>query len=454
MADLECTLGKITPTEIVNAINARVEENAGITPATNTKITYDAKGLVTSGEAATTADIADSTDKRYVTDTEAGHIDNLSGTNTGDNSVNTLYSDLETNVPTALDTGTVTGTSYGIHSDSGDDDIILVQATTTDAGLLSADKWDEIVANSLKETNVTTDLTQTPTTTQVTVHSSDGDDIIILQASDTIAGVMSVDHHDKLDGIEADADVNLDAAGMEALISHDNLQNITAKQHIDWTVDDADVIHSANYTNTTYVSGDFVHDDLNSVAADEHIDWTVDDAKVIHADNYTNTTYDDSDFVDLTTAQSVGGIKTFTAAPVLPSTTIIEVATDTTPQLGGDLDFNGKTMNKSAVRQVADDSGSGTVTFDYDTEDMIQYTATAALTTLTFSNFPSGDVAGYIIDAVDWGNYAITHPGTMLFAAGTAPTYTTDGTDRILVTSDKDGILTLTVIAQDIKAVA
>jgi len=216
MADLECTLGKITPTEIVEAVNARVEENADITPGTKTKVTYDAKGLVTAGEAATTADIADSTDKRYVTDAESTVIGNTSGTNSGD-----------------------------------------------------------------------------------------------------------------------------------------------------------------------------------------------------------------KDVVD-----------------------------DTSPQLGGDLDFNGKTMNKSAVRQVADDSGSGTVTFDYATEDMIQYTATGNLTTLTFSNFPSGDVAGYIIDAVDWGNYTITHPGTMLFAAGTAPTYTTDGTDRILVTSDKDAILTLTIIAQDIKVVA
>jgi len=277
MADLECTLGKITPTEIVNAIvnavNARVEENAPITPATNTKITYDAKGLITSGESATTADIADSTDKRYVTDAESTVIDNTSGTNSG------------------------------------------------------------------------------------------------------------------------------------------------------------------------------------RVAADEHIDWTVDDAKVIHADNYTDTTYDDTDFVDLTTAQSVGGIKTFTAAPVLPSTTIIEVATDTTPQLGGDLDCNGKTLNKSAVRQIADDTlGTGTYTFAYADSDMVQLTATGSIT-LAVSGFPSGDVAGFIVDCINFGAYTITHQVAWLFAAGTAPTYTTGGTDRILLTSDKDGLITLTVIAQDIKAV-
>lgn len=68
--------------------------NATITGATKTKITYDAKGLVTAGADATTADIADSTNKRYVTDANLTTIGNQSGTNTGDNAVNSLYSGL------------------------------------------------------------------------------------------------------------------------------------------------------------------------------------------------------------------------------------------------------------------------------------------------------------------------------------------------------------------------
>lgn len=58
--------------------------NGPITGATKTKITYDAKGLVTSGADATTADIADSSNKRYVTDAQLTVIGNTSGTNTGD----------------------------------------------------------------------------------------------------------------------------------------------------------------------------------------------------------------------------------------------------------------------------------------------------------------------------------------------------------------------------------
>jgi hypothetical protein len=79
---------------IQTQLDAKVDENAAITGATKTKITYDAKGLVTAGADATTADIADSTNKRYVTDAQATVIGNTSGTNTGDNATNSQYSGL------------------------------------------------------------------------------------------------------------------------------------------------------------------------------------------------------------------------------------------------------------------------------------------------------------------------------------------------------------------------
>jgi nitrogen fixation protein len=76
-----------------------VAKNTAITGATKTKITYDAKGLVTAGADATTADISDSTNRRYVTDAQQTVIGNTSGTNTGDQTI-TL-------------TGDVTGTGTG-----------------------------------------------------------------------------------------------------------------------------------------------------------------------------------------------------------------------------------------------------------------------------------------------------------------------------------------------------
>jgi hypothetical protein len=60
--------------------------------------------------------------------------------------------DVATNVPTALSIGTVTAITYGITTDGGADDLVLPEANTTQAGLLGADKWDEIVANTAKVT--------------------------------------------------------------------------------------------------------------------------------------------------------------------------------------------------------------------------------------------------------------------------------------------------------------
>ena len=73
-----------------------VVKNNDISAATKTKITYDTKGLVTNGADATTADIADTLNKRYITDAQLTVVSNTSGTNTGDNATNTQYSGLAT----------------------------------------------------------------------------------------------------------------------------------------------------------------------------------------------------------------------------------------------------------------------------------------------------------------------------------------------------------------------
>jgi hypothetical protein len=69
---------------LTSDLTSKVDSNAAITGATKTKITYDSKGLVTAGADATTSDIADSSNKRYVTDAQLTVLGNTSGTNTGD----------------------------------------------------------------------------------------------------------------------------------------------------------------------------------------------------------------------------------------------------------------------------------------------------------------------------------------------------------------------------------
>ena len=93
-------------TDLQTALDGKVDENSAITGATKTKVTYDQKGLVTAGADATTADIADSTNRRYVTDAQLVVVGNTSGTNTGDNATNSQYSGLATSKQDTLVSGT------------------------------------------------------------------------------------------------------------------------------------------------------------------------------------------------------------------------------------------------------------------------------------------------------------------------------------------------------------
>lgn len=77
-----------------------VAANAAITGATKTKVTYDAKGLVTSGTDATTADINDSSNRRYCTDAQKTVIGNTSGTNTGDETHSSILTKIAESSPT------------------------------------------------------------------------------------------------------------------------------------------------------------------------------------------------------------------------------------------------------------------------------------------------------------------------------------------------------------------
>ena len=90
--------------------------NTAITGATKTKITFDATGFVTAGADATTADIAASTNRNYVTDVQAGVISNTSGVNTGDQTI-TLTGDVtgsgNGSFATTLANSGVTSGTYG-----------------------------------------------------------------------------------------------------------------------------------------------------------------------------------------------------------------------------------------------------------------------------------------------------------------------------------------------------
>ena len=141
-----------------------------------------------------------------------------------------------TNVPTSLSAGTVSATTYGITSDGGANDIVLPEANTDNAGLLGADKWDEIVANTAKNTNVPTSLSTGTVGISTVAITSDGgaDDVTIPAATNAAAGVATAAQIIALEAIDTEAE-------LEALLELQDLQG---------AVTDAQVPNDITITNS------------------------------------------------------------------------------------------------------------------------------------------------------------------------------------------------------------
>ena len=128
---------------------------------------------------------------------------------------------IDSNVSTALSTGTVTTTTYGINSDGSNDDVILASATTSKAGLMSKAKFDEVEANNKKVTNAATALSTGTVTGTTYGITSDGatNDVILAGATVSDAGVMSAADKVKLNGIDTNAnDYTLTIADVKAVL--------------------------------------------------------------------------------------------------------------------------------------------------------------------------------------------------------------------------------------------
>ena len=134
--------------------------NSAITASSKTKITYDTKGLITSGDDATTADIAPSTNRNYVTDAQSGVLSNTSGTNSGDETTSSIKSKLgittlsgsntgdQTNVTGNAGTATKLATARKINNVDFDGSGDITITSTTDAGTLSGTTLNSTVTGS------------------------------------------------------------------------------------------------------------------------------------------------------------------------------------------------------------------------------------------------------------------------------------------------------------------
>ena len=131
---------------------------------------------------------------------------------TANDFTNTLKTKLDAIEASADVTDTTNVTSAGALMDSEVSALALIKVLTAASisgsfTSVSASITSDVATNTAKVTNVSTNLSKTTAAAQITINSSDGDNVVIGEATDTIAGLMSTTHHDKLDGIEASADV-------------------------------------------------------------------------------------------------------------------------------------------------------------------------------------------------------------------------------------------------------
>ncbi len=146
----------------------------------------------------------------------------------------------------------------------------------------------------------------------------------------------------------------------------------------------------------------------------------------------TLKTYFDTLYVNITSNQTVEGIKTFSSL-----------------KLGGAFNGDGNYIKDVWYNQLADVTVStGTHTIYFSDGNRQKITAGGSFT-LAFGGI-SANQNVFVIEAVNWGAYTITFPAGLKVEDGALPAFTASGTDLIAIEVDKNGTYTLSVIAQNI----
>ena len=138
-----------------------------------------------------------------------------------------------------------------------DDDFLRINGSQVE-GLNASQMRTALNVADGAQANVATNLSQTTAANQLTIASSTGTNIVVAEASATIAGLMSTTHHDKLDGIEENATADQTGAEIATALNSDLGGNFTiGNQSSDTATFSGGVTIAGDLTvngTTTYIS--------------------------------------------------------------------------------------------------------------------------------------------------------------------------------------------------------
>jgi hypothetical protein len=225
-----------------------------------------------------------------------------SGTNSGDNAVNSLYSGLVSNVSTDL--GITKSATTNVITSSDGTNATITAATTANAGLMTKAIFDEHVINNAKTSdinhNVSTNISIVEAPTNVSVQSSDGSNDTIAAANTTNAGVMTSAMFDE--HVINNAKVSNAAETVTSLALASNILTFTDEDGIDTDLDLSLYLDDSNLARLT--SGSL--DGTTGVATFSRSDsstFTIDMSDFLDAITLNNTLTSTSTTQGLTAAQ-------------------------------------------------------------------------------------------------------------------------------------------------------
>jgi len=228
-------------------------------------------------------------------------------TEVSNNTAVTANSAKVTNVSTDL-TKSSTTTNVTIHSSDGTD-VAIGAATGSVAGLMTSAVFDEHTTNNAKVSdvnhNVDTNLSTTTSTTSVTVVSSDGSNAIITSASGSVAGVMTSALYNNVitnnaKSTNVTTDLGYNSSSSAGTVTSSDGTNATIPAA---TTSIAGLLTSSDKTKLNGIeSGANVTDAANVTAAGALMDSELTDISAVKGINQALTTTSDVDFNNMVLA--------------------------------------------------------------------------------------------------------------------------------------------------------